>query len=151
MYEVYIIGSLRNPEVPRVAQTLRGLGIPCFDSWHAVGPEADDYWREYEKARGHGYAESLHGWAGMNTFLFDKKHLDRCDGGVMVMPAGKSAHLELGYLRGQGKPAWILFDLVPERYDVMHNFATDIFFDISKLACEIIGELGPAPLLGEDL
>jgi nucleoside 2-deoxyribosyltransferase len=62
------------------------------------------------------------------VFEFDKFHLDRCDAAVLLMPAGKSAHLELGYMRGKGKPGFILFDEEPERYDVMVKFATDIFF-----------------------
>ena len=39
------------------------------------------------------------------------------------MPAGKSGHIEFGYLVGQGKPGFVLFDAVPERYDVMYQFA----------------------------
>jgi nucleoside 2-deoxyribosyltransferase len=43
------------------------------------------------------------------------------------MPAGKSGHLELGYFVGRGKPAFILFDEVPTRFDVMHQFATEVW------------------------
>lgn len=53
------------------------------------------------------------------------------------MPAGKSAHLELGYVIGTGKPGWILFDQDPERFDVMHNFATGVHFKIETLIEEI--------------
>jgi nucleoside 2-deoxyribosyltransferase len=49
------------------------------------------------------------------------------------MPAGKSAHLELGYIIGQGKPGYILFDKMPERLDVMHVFANGVFFDVEEL------------------
>jgi nucleoside 2-deoxyribosyltransferase len=54
--------------------------------------------------------------------------LDRCDAAVLLMPGGKSAHLELGYTIGKGKPGFIVFDEEPERYDVMTQFATEIFF-----------------------
>ena len=47
----------------------------------------------------------------------------------MIMPAGKSGHLELGYTIGKGKPGFILFDEEPERFDVMTQFATKIFFN----------------------
>ena len=30
--------------------------------------------------------------------------LDDCNACVLVMPCGRSAHLELGYMTGQGKP-----------------------------------------------
>ena len=70
------------------------------------------------------YKVALAGYAAKHVFAFDKLHLNRCDGAVLVMPAGKSGHLELGYVSGIGKPASILFDSVPERYDVMTQFAT---------------------------
>jgi len=57
--KVYLIGSLRNPAVPELANTIRALGYDVFDDWYAAGPEADDKWRDYEKARGHTYKQAL--------------------------------------------------------------------------------------------
>lgn len=131
---IYLVGSLRNPQVPIVAEALRQPGLEVFDDWYAAGPEADDCWRDYEKFRGHNYMQALKNWAAVDVFEFDKRHLDRSDGGVLLMPAGKSGHLELGYLRGQEKPTFILFDEEPERFDVMHQFASGgVFFDIANL------------------
>ena len=90
---------------------------------------ADDHWMEYERGRGHGYKEALAGYAAQMVFHFDKTHLDRCDIAVLLLPAGKSGHLELGYFRGLGKPGYILMDKEPERYDVMYNFASGIYFN----------------------
>lgn len=129
---IYLIGSLRNPEVPKIANTLRAQGFCVFDSWYAPGPDADDYWRDYEKQKGCSYKGALKGHAAQHIFEFDKKWLDSADAAVMVMPAGKSCHMELGYMIGQGKPAFILFDQEPERFDVMHNFATDVFFNLDE-------------------
>jgi nucleoside 2-deoxyribosyltransferase len=120
---IYLIGSLRNPEVPELASFLRRDGYDVFDDWYAAGPEADDYWQKYETARGHTYREALDGYAARHVFEFDKWHLDRCGIGVLLMPAGKSGHLELGYLAGQGKPVFVLFNEIPARYDVMYRFA----------------------------
>jgi hypothetical protein len=99
---IYLIGSLRNPDVPKVAASLRAAGIEVFDDWYAAGYEADDMWKEYEQERGRGYLEALEGHAANHVFSFDKCHLDRADAGVLVAPAGKSGHLELGYLIGRG-------------------------------------------------
>jgi len=30
---IYLIGSLRNPAVPEVAQKMRAVGIDVFDDW----------------------------------------------------------------------------------------------------------------------
>jgi nucleoside 2-deoxyribosyltransferase len=134
---VYVIGSLRNPDgVLAVGNKLRSIGIDAFDDWVAPGPEADDWWKKYEQARGHTYLEALNGHAATHVFEFDKSHLDRCDAAVLVCPAGKSCHLELGYTIGRGKPAWILLD-DPDRWDVMVRFASGWFTDIDELVKEI--------------
>lgn len=130
---LYLVGSLRNENVPKVGKALRSLGIDVFDDWFAAGPEADDYWRDYEKSRGHNFRQALNNHAAKNVFEFDKRNLDRSDMGLLVMPAGKSGHLELGYLIGSGKPGFILMDGEPERFDVMVNFATDIFLNEGEM------------------
>lgn len=129
---IYLIGSLRNPKVPEIANTLRSKGLEVFDDWYAAGPEADDYWRDYEKSRGHSYLEGLKGYAARNVFQFDRNHLDRSESVVLVLPAGKSGHLELGYALGRGKLGYILLD-DPERWDVMYQFATGIFTNLDDL------------------
>lgn len=129
---VYLIGSLRNPAVPEVAAKLRSEGVEVFDSWYAAGPHADDCWRDYEKQRGHSYEEALKGYAAKHVFEFDRLHLERCDGAVLVLPAGRSGHLELGFMAGRGKPTFILVD-DPDRWDVMNLFATGVFSNIDDL------------------
>lgn len=121
---IYLIGSLRNPEVPKLAAQLREEGHDVFEDWFAAGPEADDWWQRYEQGRKHSYTEALAGYAAQHVYQYDRFHLDRCNVGVLLLPAGKSGHLELGYMIGQGKPGFILLDKEPERFDVMYNFAT---------------------------
>lgn len=148
MKRIYLIGSLRNPEVPVVAAGLRKLGHEVFDDWYAAGPEADDKWREYEQGRGHSYQEALHGHAANHVFGYDKVHLDRCDTVVLLLPAGRSGHLEFGYAIGQGKPGYILLDPAQDRWDVMYRFATGVFLnreDLCKtLGTSLNGELFPS-------
>lgn len=137
MKSIYIIGSLRNPEIPVFANRLREKGFEVFDDWFSAGATADDEWQQYENTRGRNYKEALKGHSAQTIFNLDKTHLDRCDGAVLVLPAGKSGHLELGYTIGRGKPGYILFDRVPERYDVMYNFATEVFFCSDTLIATI--------------
>lgn len=130
---LYLIGSLRNPEIPRIAQKIREeTKEEVFDDWFAAGPEADDKWRDYEKTREHSYIEALGGYAAKHVFDFDLHHLDRCRAAILVLPAGKSGHLELGYIIGKGRPGYILLD-DPERWDVMYQFASGVFASLEKL------------------
>jgi len=90
-----------------VGNELRKLGFEVFDDWFAAGPEADDKWRDYEKARGRTYV-------------------------VLFLPAGKSGHIELGYAIGKGKRGYIVLDN-PERWDVMYKFADGVFETLEEL------------------
>lgn len=133
MTSIYLIGSLRNPRVTEVAAEIRSYGFEVFDNWMAAGPEADDYWMQYSKGKGLSYQEALQSYEAKHVFQFDKHHLDRCDMAVLLMPAGKSGHLEIGYMAGKEKPTFALFDTEPERYDVMYQFLHSIHFDVGSL------------------
>ena len=128
IHSFYLAGSLKNPKIPEFANQLAKEGYEVFDDWFNPGPDADDYHRDYAKARGRSYRDFIKSPAARNIFEFDKHHMDRCDALVLLMPAGKSAHLELGYTLGQGKPGFLVFEEEPERYEVMVQFATEVFF-----------------------
>lgn len=136
---IYLIGSLRNPEVPVIAGKLRAVGFEVFDDWYAAGPEADDKWKEYEVGRGHSYVEALDGFSAEHVFTFDKYHLDRCEATILVLPAGKSGHLELGYSIGRGKAGYILLEPSSDRFDVMYKFATRVTTDLGEIIEDIEG------------
>ncbi len=131
--KIYLIGSLRDKRIPEIANEIREkTGHEVFDDWFAPGPRADDHWKEYETARGRSYKEALQGYAAKHIFGFDKFHLDRSDIGILILPSGKSCHLELGYMIGKGKLGYVLMD-DPDRYDVMYQFATGIAFSMDEL------------------
>jgi hypothetical protein len=136
MANIYLIGSLRNPDIGAIGNKLREAGHTVFDDWFSASPDADDAWRDYSKAKGQDYKTALHDHAAKHVFNFDKYHLDRNDIAVLALPAGKSAHLELGYVIGSGKPGYILLDN-PERWDVMYQFATDVFYNVDELIVEL--------------
>lgn len=138
---IYLIGSLRNPKIPQIANALRAEGFEVFDDWYAAGPEADDKWRDYERQRGRSYSEALAGAAARNVFNFDRNNLSRADDVVLVLPAGRSGHLELGWSLGQGKRGFILLD-DPKRWDVMYQFATGVVTSVEELVTELKGAQG---------
>lgn len=135
--KIYIIGALKNDRIPEFANRLEAAGFEAFADWHTPGPEADTFLLNYAKRRGWNYKQALESHAAKHTFAFDKKHIDESDAAVMLAPAGKSAHLELGYVIGCGKPGYILFEEEPERFDVMLQFATGIFFDEKELVDQL--------------
>lgn len=130
---VYVIGALANPMVPEIANRLDREGYEAFADWYSPGEEADLKWQAYEYKRGRTYREAINGYHARHVFEFDKFHLDRCDAGVLVLPAGKSGHLELGYLVGKNKRTFVLFDQEPRKFDVMYRFVDVVVFSVGEL------------------
>ena len=135
--KVYLIGSLRNPNIPVLGNELRAKGYEIFDDWYAAGERADDEWQTYEQGRGHTFVEALKGFAAWHVFEYDKFHIDTSDVGVLMLPTGKSGHIEFGMFVGQNKPTFILLDGEPERFDVMYRSATAVCATKTKLFAEL--------------
>ena len=134
---IYLVGSLRNPRVPEIAEELRAMGHKVFDDWYGAGDEADDKWQQYENGRKRTYRQALAGEAAQHIFKFDLRLITASDAVILVLPAGKSGHLEFGYARGIGKAAVILLDGEPERFDVMYNFANLVTNDVAEASMYI--------------
>ena len=134
---VYLVGSLKCPLFPHVAEALREAlreaGHEVFDDWRGAGPEADHHWKMYENDRGRNYVEALTSHFATNGFEFDKKHLDKCDVAVAVCKEGKlpgrSSVAELTYVRwGRAKPTYILLNGEPDEWDLMLLLTAHGFF-----------------------
>lgn len=132
--KIYLIGSMRNPKVPKLANELRVTGHEVVDDWFSSGPEADMFWREYELARGRDFQRALDGIHARHVFDVDKRWLDWAEIVVLVAPAGRSGHMELGYSIGRGKHGYILLEEPnPDRWDIMYRFASGVTADPDEL------------------
>lgn len=129
MSKLYLVGSLRNPRIPELAKRLR-KELPAyevFDDWYAAGEFADDIWKEYEQHRGHSYEEALKGYSAKHIYEFDKHHIDTSSHVLLVLPAGKSGHMEITYAQyGAKKNTAILLEPDDIRWDVMYQFIPTI-------------------------
>lgn len=140
---VYVASSWRNNYHVAVVAALRAAGIPCYDfknpeegtgfHWGEVGVNsAGETYENYRKGLMHPRSEA--------GFLSDFNAMERSSHGILVLPAGRSAHLEAGWLMGQGKPTAILMfpeverdrnDLyTPELMYKMADYITDSLFDL---------------------
>lgn len=117
---IYLAGSMRNRDgILSVATALEAAGFRVFHSWINPGPETDDQWMEWQKALGRDYFEAMDDPHVRNVYKFDLEWLGRSDALVMVGPAGRSAHGELGYMCGRGKPTFVIMQSEPARWDIM--------------------------------
>jgi len=112
--KIYVASSWRNTLQPAVVCQLREAGHKVYDfrnpsdgdtgfSWSEIDPEWQRWTHdEFKKALEHPVAVA--------GFRKDMDALEDCDACVLVMPCGRSAHLEAGYAAGAGKPVFILLD-----------------------------------------
>lgn len=126
--KAYVATSWKNAEFPGVVDALRRYGFEVYDfrdanrafNWAQIDPS----WDRSDPVLGpHQLLRALEAPEAAQAFRHDKGALDWCDFGVLVMPCGRSAHLEAGYLIGQGKSVFILL-ADKERPDLMHLLAT---------------------------
>lgn len=103
--------------------------MEVFDDWYSAGPEADDCWKAHQQSKGLSYQQALSGYAARNVFNFDRTHLDRATHMLLVLPAGKSGHMEIMYGEYGAKlspKTAILLDPEDVRWDVMYQFIPTI-------------------------
>lgn len=139
---IYVGGALANPEIVRITKLLMDNGFDAFSEWYTPGKDADVLWRDYELSLGFDYREALNRPAAQQVFNFDKRNIDASDTFVMVMPCGKSAHLELGYAVGTGKRTLVYMPEQPDRWDVMLAAVDCIVYGDSELLDALLGHEG---------
>jgi hypothetical protein len=120
---VYVASSWRCAIQPAVIATLRAAGIACYDFKADEG--AGFHWSEVGVASGREevkrYIEALDAPRAANGFAVDFAAMQDCDTFVLVLPCGRSAHLELGWACGQGKRTAILLEPGPVQPELMYK------------------------------
>lgn len=138
--KIYVASSWRNQIQPDIVALLRGDGHEVYDfrhpkpgndgfSWRQIDPD----WMEWQPRE---YVEKINGPIARAGFDLDKEALDWCEVCVLVLPCGRSAHLEAGYVIGRGKPT--IFYLRPEGFEpeLMYLLGNGFAFDAETLrAC----------------
>ena len=107
MARIYVASSWRNPYFPDVVNRLRAAGHEVYDfrnpphggagfHWTDIDPDAPNW--TYAQ-----YAEGLRHPLAERQFQADIDALTWADTCVLVLPCGRSAHTEAGWMAGAGK------------------------------------------------
>ena len=131
--KLYVASSWRNSDQPDVVRLLRGAGHEVYDFRHPPGGDhlgfswsdtLDDPnelpWQEWDADR---YLAALRSPIAHAGFASDFGAMQWADAGVLVLPCGRSAHLEAGWMLGAGKPVWILLDEIGGLVSPANGFA----------------------------
>lgn len=135
---IYIASSWRNTEQTSLVQALRRAGHEVYDfrnpapgntgfHWSSIDPK----WKEWTPTV---FADAVltHPTA-RKGFDFDRSALDAAQVCVLLLPSGRSAHLEAGYAAGQGKR--VLVYLSPKEFEpeLMYLLADGFVHDTTSL------------------
>ena len=107
MAKIYVASSWRNPYFPEVVACLREAGHQVYDFRNPPHGGNGFRWTELDENALNWsfeqYKEGLHHPKAERQFQADMEALDWADTCVLVLPSGRSAHTEAGWMAGAGK------------------------------------------------
>jgi len=140
--KIYVASSWRNTRQQNVVTLLRAAGHDVYDfrnppgntgfSWRQVVDDASalkDPRRYRDEVLKHPRA--------LEGFKSDMDALIAADATVLVLPCGRSAHLELGYAVKPGKKTIVLLDDVVDEPELMYLMCTDICLNIGEVITKL--------------
>lgn len=134
--KVYVASSWRNKFQQSVVSELRLMGNEVYDFMNPPGEqsgfswsEIDENWlnwtsEEYKAALTHPLAEK--------GYKADKNGMDWADACVMVLPCGRSANTEAGFMKGAGKLVYV-FTLIENEPELMYKIYDGILTSWDEL------------------
>lgn len=133
--KVYVASSWRNSQQQDVVKAIRDAGHEVYDfknpapgndgfKWSDIDPN----WQQWNNEQ---YLDALEHPIAQKGFNLDFDAMKWADACVMVMPCGRSAHVEAGWMQGAGKPTVILLtEAEPELMYNMFNLVTSQMSDV---------------------
>jgi hypothetical protein len=140
MSRIYVASSWRNQYQPDICKALLSAGHQIYDFRNPPGQagfkwqDIEEGWQSWSPQR---YKELLHHHPAIaHGFVADLRGMLWADTCVLVLPCGRSAHLEAGWFAGANRRLIILM-LTKEEPDLMYLFAQDIVFSVDELLCQL--------------
>lgn len=146
MRKIYVASSWRNIRQPEVVKALRAEGFDVYDfknpregdnGFH--WSEIDQDWKNWTPAQ---FRDALKDPIAKRGFESDKKALDACDACVLVLPCGRSSHLELGHAAGELKATYVLIE-EPSEPELMYSMVNRICLSLDELVEAIVSDFLP--------
>lgn len=130
---IYVASSWRNTHQQAIVAALREAGHDVYDfrnprpgdkgfAWSEIDPN----WLNWDPET---FRRCLTHPIAKDGFASDMDALASCDACVLVLPCGRSAHLELGWAAGAGKLTAVLFTGQDEpelMYRMLHHVCVDV-------------------------
>lgn len=141
---IYVASSWRNALQPAIVESLRAAGHEVYDFRNPAPGQKGFAWRDCggkaaEDGPGTGaktipaYLEAIRSDRALDGFRYDKGAMDWADTCVLVLPCGRSAHLEAGFMAGEGKDTYILLHEDKFEPELMYLLNTSICTGIDEI------------------
>lgn len=136
MSKIYVASSWRNEYQPEVVALLRRLGHEVYDfrnpapgntgfSWAEIDPN----WEQWTTLE---YLQALETGIAHRGFNFDFDAMKWADTCVMVLPCGRSANTEAGWMKGAGKVVFV-YQPIPQEPEFMYKIYDGILTNEAQL------------------
>ena len=137
MSRLYVASSWRNKYQPDIVTTLRDHGHSVYDFRDPFNGVPGFEWSEIDPNWHQWTAKQYRDLVTTNPiaacgFVSDLRGMQWADTCVLVLPCGRSAHLEAGWFCGQGKRC-IILTRDGEEPELMALLATDICITIDEV------------------
>ncbi len=136
MARIYVASSWRNKYYPEVVAALREAGHEVYDFRNPPHGGNGFRWTDIDENalswNFEQYAEGLHHPKAERQFSADLEALEWADTCVLVLPCGRSAHTEAGWMAGAGKRVVVY---IPEMVEpeLMYKLFDQVVGDIDSL------------------
>jgi hypothetical protein len=134
--KIYVASSWRNILQQHVVNMLRNVGHEVYDFHHPEPgnngfkwSEIDPAWQDWTPKE---FAANLDHPIALNGFALDYNAMEQADACVLVMPCGRSAHLEAGWMAGKGKLVVVLIEEKCEP-ELMYLLTDEICTSVDQL------------------
>lgn len=143
MTKIYVASSWRNRYYPDVVEKLRSHGFDVYDFRNPPDGKGGFFWKDvdpnWENWTTKQYIDNLyHEWAeyGFKRDIDAMRDADVC---VLVLPCGRSAHSEAGWMAGAGKR---VIAYIPEKQEpeLMYKLFDSVTESVEQLIEMVEGE-----------
>lgn len=136
MSRIYVASSWRNRFYPAVVEALRADGHEVYDFRNPPHGGNGFRWTDIdEKALNWSfeeYAQGLHHPEAERQFKADLEALEWADTCVLVLPSGRSAHTEAGWMAGAGRRVFVYIPEMQEP-ELMYKLFDGVFGSLDGL------------------
>jgi nucleoside 2-deoxyribosyltransferase len=138
--KIYTASSWRNKYYENVVKRLKEEGFDVYDFRNAISTEGQQLafnWNQvdpnWEKWSVDEFLDVIcDSELANNAFNSDLKGMQKADVCLLILPCGKSSHLEAGYMRGLGKDLYIYMPEM-ERPELTYYIASAMYKDLGIL------------------